>query len=95
MYPSVPPLGVVTSGFESEKGEIDSWLFLAPGKETLNEARRERGKAHADRKGLTAEGVPDSEMLEWLQLWDDEQKEKNGGNGTQLELVLVMMDWEV
>ncbi|KAK3305923.1 uncharacterized protein B0T15DRAFT_533865 [Chaetomium strumarium] len=81
----------------------DYWLLVAPGEETLGKARQERAHVFPDedggKGGLTAEGVPDREMLEWLQLVDgDDDGEWNrnsgGGLGLKLELVLVMMEWE-
>ncbi|GAB1317938.1 hypothetical protein MFIFM68171_08148 [Madurella fahalii] len=62
--------------------------------ETLDNAKREREGVFADGKGVTAEGVPDMEMLEWLQLVVAEKWNQNGGKGPELELALIMMDWE-
>ena len=61
----------------------------------MEKARQERGKAYGDGKGLTAEGMPDVEMLEWLQMVDNEEDAMNEGKGPNFEMVLVWMDWEV
>jgi hypothetical protein len=71
--------------------------LVAPGKEALGKAKQEREKVFSpddEGKGLTAEGVPDGEMLAWLQLVDDEEWHQPSGPGVELELALIMMEWE-
>ncbi|KAK4159583.1 hypothetical protein QBC43DRAFT_247186 [Cladorrhinum sp. PSN259] len=80
---------------DEDAKEEECWLLVAPGKESLNKAVKERTAVFSDGKGLTAEGVPDKEMLEWLQMVDDKELGQNNGAGPELELALVMMEWEL
>ncbi len=72
-----------------DKAEM-MYLVVAPGKEAVAAARREREAVTGVAGGGSGEEVPDGEMIEYLRLVEPQER-----GGEPFALLAILMEWEV